>query len=212
MGKRASPVVPKKGKLRSVQKRPAVNKNKAWLTTSLHPGKLAVTSRGQRKDQIKWARNLPELLLASNKKIVQIWVTDKILVNWTGKCCPRCEAGTLSDLKLHKPSGQYKHRCSSRGCQAWISPHHLHPLLTDGRGTGAQSLQIQSSMLLLKLLRVSHPSIHILLNVNHKAIEDLEKKLCELRKDFVEKKEREIVFGNLKAWKDVEAESWSLLV
>ena len=159
----------------------------------------------QRKDQIKWKRTLSELLLASNKKIVQILVTDQILVNWTGKCYPGCEAGTLSDLKLHKSSSQYKHSCSSRGCHVWISPHHLHPLFTDWRS--AQSLQIQSGMLLLKLLRVSHPSIHIL-NVNHKAIEDMEKKLCELRRDFVEKKEREIVFGNLKDRKDVEAETW----
>ena len=81
MGKRASPIVPKKGKFRSVQKRPASKKKKAWLTTNYIREKLAVDSRGQRKDQIKWKRTLTELLLASNKKIVQTLVTDKILVN-----------------------------------------------------------------------------------------------------------------------------------
>ncbi|CAE7545175.1 unnamed protein product [Symbiodinium pilosum] len=77
------------GKFRSVQKRPASKKNKAWITTNYIREKLAVDSRGQRKYQIKWKRTLTELLLASNKKIIQILVTDKILVNWTGKCCPR---------------------------------------------------------------------------------------------------------------------------
>ena len=138
-------------------------------------------------------------------------VKDKLLPNWKGKCCPRCKAGILSELKLHKPSGQYKHRCSSRNCHVWMSPHHLHPLFTDGRGTGATSLQDQSAMLLLKLLRVPHPAIHVLLDINHKGIEDMEKKLCELRREFVEKKEKEIVFGDGRNWKDVEAASRSTI-
>ena len=61
-------------------------------------------------------------------------------------------------------------------------------------------------MLLLKLLHVSHPVIHIALDVNHKAIEDLEKRLFELRLQHVEKNEKKIVFGDGKSWKDVEAE------
>ena len=61
-------------------------------------------------------------------------------------------------------------------------------------------------MLLLKLLHVSHPVIHIALDMNHKAIEDLEKRLCELRLQHVEKNEKKIVFGDGKSWKDVEAE------
>ena len=83
----------------------------------------------------------------------------------------------------------------------------MHPLFTDGRGPGARSLQDQSDKLLLKLLRVPHPAIHVLLDINRKAMEDMEKKLCELRWEFVEKKQKEIVFGDGRNWKDVEAVS-----
>ena len=64
---------------------------------------------------------------------------------------------------------------------------------------------MQASLLLLKLLRVPHPTIHVLLNVNHKAIEDMEKRICDLRKAFVEKREKNVVFGDGRTWKDVEA-------
>ena len=61
-------------------------------------------------------------------------------------------------------------------------------------------------MLLLKLHNVKQSSIHMLLGVNHKAVEDVERKLCRLRKEYVEAKEKEIVFGDGKGWQDVEAD------
>ena len=54
--------------------------------------------------------------------------------------------------------------------------------------------------------RVSHPAIHRILAVNHKAIEDVEKRLNHLRKGWVEEKEPTIIFGNCKGWTDVEAD------
>ncbi|CAE7881767.1 unnamed protein product [Symbiodinium necroappetens] len=37
---------------------------------------------------------------------------------------------------------------------------------------------------------------------------DMEKRLCELRRVFVEKEKKKIVFGDGKNWKDVEADTW----
>ena len=45
------------------------------------------------------------------------------------------------------------------------------------------------------LNKISHPAIHRLLDVNHKVIEDWEKRLCDLRMKWVEEKEQEIDFG-----------------
>ena len=63
-------------------------------------------------------------------------------------------------------------------CQVYINPHHLHPLFTDGRGTGRMSLQRQAALLFLKRNNIA---IHRLLGVNHKAIEDMETRLRSLR-------------------------------
>ena len=65
---------------------------------------------------------------------------------------------------------------------------------------------MQAAHILLKLHRIPQSKIHLLLDINHKAIEDIEKKICKLRQEYVEKKEKEIVFGDGKSWKDIEAD------
>ncbi|OLP77357.1 hypothetical protein AK812_SmicGene42586 [Symbiodinium microadriaticum] len=173
------PIIHKKGKFRAAQKKPVIKKDKLWKDTPYVRDQLLVGPRGQRQDQVKWQRNLPELLMASNKKVITMLVADKILPKWKGKTCPHCEVGILSDFCVEKRTGLYKHRCSSRHCHQYVSPHHLHPVFTEGKGSASRSLQMQASLLLLKLLRVPHPTIHVLLNVNHKAIEDMEKRRTE---------------------------------
>ena len=45
-----------------------------------------------------------------------------------------------------------------------------------------------------------------MLHVNHKAVEDMKKRLLGLRKPWAEEKEKKIVLGNEKLWVDVEAD------
>ena len=198
-------IVPKKGKLRSVQKRPAAKKSTTWKDVKYVREKCTVGPRGQRKDQIKWKRTLHQLLRASDEEIINILIADKFIPKWEGMTCPTCSKGTLSKLQLD-PRGCLKHRCSHRNCHVWMNPHHLHPLFTEGQGPQAQSLQMQAAHILLKLHRVPQSKIHLLLDINHKAIEDMEKKICKLRQEYVEKKEKEIVLGDGKCWKDIEAD------
>ena len=68
------------------------------------------------------------------------------------------------------------------------------------------SLKTQAALLLLKLNNLANSTIHRLLHVNHKAIEDMDKRLCVLRKEYVEEKEKEIQFGDGASWKDIEAD------
>ncbi|CAE6950598.1 unnamed protein product [Symbiodinium sp. CCMP2592] len=189
MGKSApSVVVAKKGKMRLVQKRPAIMKSSLWKNLAYTRDKNGVQPRGQRKDQIKWKRTLPELIKASDSHIIRILIADKLL--------PKSVA--------REPfrSSRWK----DAACQLWMNPHHLHPLFTEGQGLQSQLLQSQAALLLLKLHRVPQSIIHMLLNVNHKAIEDVERKLCKLRQEHVESKEKAIQFGNGKSWVDVEAD------
>lgn len=85
-----------------------------------------------------------------------------------------------------KRGGLPKHRCS----QAYINPHHAHPLFVEGIGTATQA-----ALLLLLLNRVSHVAVHHLLHLNHKAIEDMEKRICQLREAWVVECEKSICFG-----------------
>eukprot|EP00439_Symbiodinium_sp_Y106_P025949 s725_g3.t1 len=116
-------VVPKKGKLRSAQKRPAAKKSTTWKGVKYVRENCAVGPRGQRKDQIKWKRTLHQLLRASDKEILNILIADKTLHQLLrasdkeilniliadkfipkseGKTCPTCSKGTLSKLQLDR--------------------------------------------------------------------------------------------------------------
>ena len=192
---------PKKGKGRSVLKRPAKRKSQGWQSIPY----VRTKDDMQRMDRVTWKRKLMDFLGASDNALIKLLCADRLLHDWTGHTCPRCEKRKLSKLQP-RPDGGPRHRCSARGCQAYINPHHLHPLFTDGRGTGHTSLQTQCALLFLLLNRVPNPAIHRILHINHKSIEDMEKRLMRLRKAWVEEKEKLIVFGNGKSWADIEAD------
>ena len=44
------------------------------------------------------------------------------------------------------------------------------------------------------------------MDINHKAVEEMHRKLCLLRQEYVESKQKNILFGNGTTWADVEAD------
>ena len=82
----------------------------------------------------------------------------------------------------------------------------MHPLFVQGRGKSKTPLATQCCLLLLNLNNVSHAAIRRLLKINHEALEALEQRLCDLRKTWVEVKEKGANFGHGKPWGDVEAD------
>ena len=150
---------PKKGKVRSALKKPARSTTLAWKNVPYVRAKDAVQTR--RMDQMAWKRTLADLLTPLDSALVKLLRQDGLLPDWSGKTCPRCQKGTLSKLQNKSVDGMPKHRCNRFGCQAYINPHHLHPIFVDGRGSVSTPLQTQSAMLFLLLNRVPHPVIHI---------------------------------------------------
>ena len=114
----------------------------------------------QRMDRTAWKRKLADLLQATDAQLIRLLREDRLLQDWTGKTCPRCEKGTFSKPQLMFGIGMPRHRCNCKGCRAYINPHHLHPIFVDERGTGATPLQTQSALLFLLLNGISHPAIH----------------------------------------------------
>ena len=120
---------PKRGKGRSVLKRPSAKKTKAWkeVPYTRHSSKLPSKS---------------DLKLDREKKLVKMLLQDGLLSTWAGKLCPRCGKGTLSSLQ---GGDNLRHRCNRKNCQVYINPQHLHPLFVDARGTSATSLRTQAA-------------------------------------------------------------------
>ena len=149
---------------------------------------------------------MTQLLSRSDTQIVKTLIEDKLLPDWSGKVCPKCNKGILSSLKVHCGDKTPKYRCSHYKCHQRVHPQHLHPFFQACRGPEGHSLQVQAALLLALLLRVPLASIHIMLGINHKAVEDMQRRLEEIRRKFVEKKEKHIVFGKSKTWIDVEGD------
>ena len=88
-----------------------------------------------------------------------------------------------------------------------VYPLHLHPIFTLVRGPEGHSFQAQAAALLLRLAGVSLSTIHLLTNINHKAVERMNHNLNLVRSGHVTKVEKSIIFGGApKAWKDVEVD------
>ena len=136
---------PKKGKGRMVIKRPAAKKTKAWKKTPYVRGHRDVLARGVRREHSHWQRAMPEPLKATDINIVKMLIKDKLLPNWSGKCCPKCNKGTLSSLQMHSSETKPKYRCNNKGCKQRIHPHYLHPLFQAGRGPSNPSSRATSA-------------------------------------------------------------------
>ena len=90
-----------------------------------------------------------------------------------------------------------------------MSPQHLHPFFTDGRGSSATPLQTQAAVLFLKLQNVSNAAVHQVLNVNHKFTEDMATRWTYSRQEYVIAKQKEIRLGGRKTWVNVEGDEAS---
>ena len=58
-----------------------------------------VLSRKQRMDQTAWKRKLKDFLSASDAGLIKLLRADRLLHDWTGSTCPRCQKGKLSKLQ-----------------------------------------------------------------------------------------------------------------
>ena len=106
-------LMPKKGKLRSVLKRPATSKTKDWKNIPYVRTSEAVPLLHH--DHCKWKRSLVQILTATPASLVAMLREDGLLHSWQGSTCPHCQKGTLSKLSATKgSSGAGKHRCSAR--------------------------------------------------------------------------------------------------
>ena len=174
--------------------------NKVMATSSMCEGKAECACSGVRQciGNARFhssSRHQPSAL-----RIVQILIKDKILPDWSGKVCPKCNQGKLSLLKVNCGETVPMYRCCSKACQQRVHPHYLHPLFQACRGPEALSLQTQAALLLLLLLRVSQAAIHVALGVNHEVVENMQRRLEQIRHDHVIKKEKEIVLGESSTW------------
>ena len=59
----------------------------------------------QRMDRTAWKRKLADLLQATDAQLIHLLREDRLLHDWTGKTCPRCEKGTFSKPQLMLGTG-----------------------------------------------------------------------------------------------------------
>ena len=198
----------KKGKVRLVAKANLTKKPigqaaqaKAWKAVPYVKNAIQV-----RIDQLKYKRTLKDLLQADDMTIVKLLTEDGFLPDWSVMQCPWCNKGKVTGLQCWG-SRRPQYRCRRLACHKFILPEHLHPIFTSTRGPEGHSLGVQASALLLRLANVQLSAIHILLGINHKALERMSRNLDLVRKNYVEEKQQTMSFGGkAKTWTQVEAD------
>ena len=180
---------PKRGKRRMALKQAAAIKTKQWEKTPyVRHGILTMKSRPERS---KWRRTLKDFIGQSEEVVTRILIKDDMLYDWNGKLCPFCAIGALGKLKKVKGRG-LRHRCSHRGCQKFVTPHHHHPIFSEGAGSGATSLVDQAAVLFCHVAGIGAAKIHVLCGNNHKMIDDFGHRLDQARKTYVQKEGKTI--------------------
>ena len=200
----------KKGKRRLIMKdnltkKPMSKKanSKAWAAVPYVRGGTGCV----RRDQVKWSKTLQDILHLPEMDMIKLLIKDGLLPNWEGAQCPMCNRGVLSGLQVRVDSALPRYRCKRKDCQKFVTPQHLHPIFTVTRGPEGHSLGVQASALLLRLANVPLSTIHIVLNINHKAVEHLERGLNQVRKHYVEETQKTMTFKySNKKWMDVEVD------
>ena len=196
----------KKGIRRMIQKKPMTKKTTSWSSVPYVKDNKGVAARFRLR-QTKWRRTIQELVTASDEEIISILIKDQLLRDWKGAMCPHCQSGKLSALTNNGRDDILRHRCNRKGCQRYLLPQHLHPIFSATKGPEGHTLQMQAAALLVRLLHVPLSAIHVLTHINHKALEKMSRNLMITRKGYVQKEEKNIVFGGApRSWKDVEAD------
>lgn len=168
-------------------------KTKGYKKVPYVRGDRDLPPRGTRMERQTWKRSLQELLTATNAEIVKMLQDDGFLPNWHGKICPHCWKGKLTSTTRNNMP---QYRCTANKCSKFVVPHHLHPLFTVSKGHTHKPLQMQAALLLLRLTGVKTTSARLLLGVNYKMSDQLTKRLQNMHKVYMEKYEKDIVFGS----------------
>ena len=198
--------VPKRGKGIMGRDQSAMKQKKKSMKASVKYTRDGTLPTKTRKEREQWRRSLASFEGKSEEDMVSMLIEDNILIDWSGRICPHCGQGKLGNRRV-QADGAVKWRCNSgRRCGKQVGACYGHPVFSDGWGQSKMSLMDKVKMLFCLLIGMTTAQIHLLLNVNHKAIESMSKYLDSARQRFVEKKEKEIVFGGGKGWVDVEAD------
>ena len=162
---------------------------------------LTTKNRGHRD---RWGLSLHTLLSMTGRNLIRKLVKDKILPNWSGHDCPRCGHGTLGSLSYTKSKKVWGYRCGHRGCNKLLLAHDFHPIFFKGSGNSITDLRHQAAALHCAVAGVSSQSAHLILDLDHKAVERVYTNVDTSRARYVQLKENEIRYGG--KWEDVEVD------
>lgn len=166
-----------------------------------------VRTNKSRTERTRWARNIKSFVGKREPAVVKMLIADGILLNWKGRACPHCNKGKLGPMFKPKGGRGVSWRCNDgRDCGKHVRPTHLHPVFNEGNGQNTMQLAEKASMLFCSVAGLTTAQTHLLLGVNHKAIEAMHRNLDFARKAYVERVEKNIEFGGSRAWRDCEAD------
>ena len=182
-----------------IQKKPARAHLYPYVSYVRHGDK----TRKSRLEREKPEVTLKQIWKATDKKLIDLLKADGFLSELQGMTCHKCGNGRLGSMVLDGRHG-WVYKCGR--CKTRIHPQDKHPIFNVGSGSRQVPLCDQAAVLLCATQNVSQVKCHMLTGVDHKVVERIygafETTICT----HVEKEEKNIAFGGLDQWIDVEAD------
>ena len=196
--------IPKRGKARQNAKKKPASKEV--------PAKIPYVRMGQKTEKnvmhrSRWGTSTKKLQNASHKQLIDTLTKGGFLPKWEGQACPHCAIGHLGPLKLVPGRGdRWVHRCRRDRCRKFVQPHDFHPIFCGGAGNSVTKLQDQAAILLCAAAGVSRVAAHLVLDCDHKPVDTIYARNEEARQMYVEMEQKNIKYGKVGFWNDVEAD------
>ena len=209
-GQRFNPFpAPKRGKNRMVLTAKSSQVTKRTVHQKVSYTRHGVRPATSRNARCRWSTTLEDILQFSEKDAIKHCQTIRLLEKKKGTTCPYCKKGTLGALTMRKDGGRksYMHRCNHKGCQRRVLPHSGHPIFTTGDGQGFVSCKSQCAALFLLQTGASMVTCGRILNsFGESHFRAMRKNISRQRALYVQRRQKTMLFGNRRTWKDCEAD------
>ena len=184
-----------------VLKRPASVKSAAWKKVPYVRGARRVPARGVRREHGQWKRNVAQLLSFSKcpDRQVKAFIANKLLPDWAGKVCPKCNQGILSSLKVHCGEIQMLPQKLPAKRSSLLLASYL-PSLSSTRRTFPPSAICYALVATSPCVLGLYPH-----RLGHQP-QSRGEYATALGRSSLEKKEKGIVFAKSKGWTDVQGD------
>ena len=135
-----------------------------------------------RLQEQEWVLTYDDLIIMDDNEIYKHLMEIGILQDREGQTCPVCKKAELGKLLHPEFKCSPCNRCSGKGCQRYIGVAYDHALIMNNTNGKAPTIQKQAGIIFLLNAGCSHQSIKLITGCGYKSIQEMSRRLDDVRR------------------------------